>query len=42
MKEFNEFQKSKIEDDIENDFKELLIGIKKLPKSSKGGVYLNL
>ena len=40
MAEFNEFQKSKIEDDIENDFKEALIGIKKLPKSSKGGVYL--
>ena len=40
MTEFNEFQKSKIEDDIENDFKEALIGIKKLPKSSKGGVYL--
>lgn len=40
MTEFNEFQKSKIEEDIENDFKEALIGIKKLPKSSKGGVYL--
>lgn len=40
MAEFDEFQKSKIEDDIENDFKEALIGIKKLPKSSKGGVYL--
>ena len=40
MTEFNEFQKSKIEDDIENDFKDALIGIKKLPKSSKGGVYL--
>ena len=40
MAKFNEFQKSKIEDDIENDFKEALIGIKKLPKSSKGGVYL--
>ena len=40
MAEFNEFQKSKIEEDIENDFKEALIGIKKLPKSSKGGVYL--
>ncbi|MEO7292842.1 MAG: phytoene/squalene synthase family protein [Ginsengibacter sp.] len=32
--------KCAIENDIEKDFKEALIGIKKLPVSSKGGVYL--
>lgn len=32
--------KRKIENEIEQDFKEALIGIKKLPTSSKGGVYL--
>ena len=32
--------KRKIEDEIENDFKDALYGIKKLPSSSKGGVYL--
>ncbi|HEY5463340.1 MAG TPA: phytoene/squalene synthase family protein [Hanamia sp.] len=32
--------KKQIENDIENDFKLALAGIKKLPASSKGGVYL--
>ena len=32
--------KKKIETDIEDDFKTALIGIKMLPYSSKGGVYL--
>ncbi len=40
MTKFSSFTKRKIEDEIEQDFKEALIGIKKLPDSSKGGVYL--
>ena len=40
MLNFDEVQKEKIERDIEGDFNEALIGIKKLPKSSRGGVYL--
>ena len=40
MLNFDEVQKAKIERDIEGDFNEALIGIKKLPKSSRGGVYL--
>lgn len=32
--------KQEIENDIEKDFKEALVGIKLLPSSSKGGVYL--
>ncbi len=32
--------KNEIEEDIQNDFKEAFIGIKKLPATSKGGVYL--
>ena len=32
--------KKEIESEIENDFKQALTGIKKLPPSSKGGVYL--
>lgn len=32
--------KCKIEDDIENDFKEALIGIRLLPENSRRGVYL--
>ena len=40
MLNFDEVQKEKIEKDIEDDFREALIGIKKLPKSSRGGVYL--
>ena len=40
MIDFNEEEKRKIENDIENDFKTALTGIKMLPHSSKGGVYL--
>ncbi len=40
MTRFSSFTKRKIENEIEQDFKEALIGIKKLPSSSKGGVYL--
>ena len=40
MKAFDELEKKKIEDDIENDFKAALLGIKMLPYSSRGGVYL--
>jgi phytoene synthase len=41
--DFNNFcdaDKIKIEMDIEKDFKEALVGIKQLPASSRGGVYL--
>ena len=37
---FNEREKEKIEIDIENEFQSALIGIKKLPASSKKGVFL--
>ena len=37
---FTSYEKREIENEIENDFKEALVGIKKLPPSSKGGVYL--
>ncbi len=37
---FTSQAKREIEADIENDFTEALAGIKKLPASSKGGVYL--
>lgn len=37
---FTAHAKKEIEHEIENDFKEALIGIKKLPRSSRGGVYL--
>jgi phytoene synthase len=37
---FNNKIKSQIETEIENEFKEALIGIKKLPNTSKFGVYL--
>jgi len=37
---FTCYEKREIEKEIENDFKEALVGIKKLPPSSKGGVYL--
>jgi len=37
---FNHNTKKQIEQDIEHDFKYALQGIKKLPSSSKGGVYL--
>ena len=40
MTRFSSSTKLKIENEIEQDFKEALIGIKKLPSSSKGGVYL--
>ncbi len=40
MTRFSSFTKHKIENEIEQDFKEALIGIKKLPSSAKGGVYL--
>lgn len=38
--DFNDSAKREIEKEIEKDFSEALIGIKKLPASSKGGVYL--
>ena len=40
MKQFTTHAKRQIENDIEKDFKHALAGIKKLPSSSKGGVYL--
>jgi len=40
MTEFTLQAKREIEEEIAIDFKEALIGIKKLPVSSKGGVYL--
>ncbi len=40
MTNFSKATKKEIEQDIENDFREALIGIKKLPASAKGGVYL--
>lgn len=40
MDVFNNDCKTKIEKEIETEFKEALIGIKMLPKSSKFGVYL--
>jgi phytoene/squalene synthetase len=40
MYKFDETEKRKIEIDIENDFEKGLIGIKMLPYSSRGGVYL--
>jgi len=40
MEQFTEREKQQIENEIESDFKEALKGIKNLPSSSKGGVYL--
>ena len=40
LREFTKAEKKQIEQDIEYDFKEALVGIKLLPKSSKCGVYL--
>jgi len=40
MTKFTTQTKIEIENEIELDFKEALIGIKKLPSTSKGGVYL--
>jgi 15-cis-phytoene synthase len=37
---FSTHEKEKIQNDIENDFREALIGIKKLPRPSRRGVYL--
>ena len=37
---FSSSAKKEIENEIENDFKNALTGIRKLPPSSKGGVYL--
>ena len=40
LTKFSIHSKQQIESDIENDFKDALYGIKRLPSSSKGGVYL--
>ncbi len=40
IRKFTTQAKKEIESEIENDFKQALAGIKKLPPSSKGGVYL--
>jgi len=40
FKSFTSTEKEKIQEEIESDFKSALIGIKKLPASSKRGVYL--
>lgn len=40
LENFTREEKRKIENEIEKDFKEALAGIKQLPSSSKGGVYL--
>ena len=40
MREFTDEAKKQIEQEIEEDFRMALLGIKKLPPSSKGGVYL--
>ncbi len=40
IRKFTTQAKCQIENEIENDFKDALVGIKKLPPSSKGGVYL--
>lgn len=40
LTQFNNSTKMAIENEIEADFKAALVGIKKLPNSSKGGVYL--
>ncbi len=41
MDSFSQEDKLKIEKDIEKDFNHALVGIKMLPSSSKGGVYLS-
>ena len=41
MNAFSQADKIKIEADIEQDFKDALVGIKMLPGSSRGGVYLS-
>lgn len=40
LTEFSNAEKKKIENDIEQDFAEALIGIKKLPVTARSGVYL--
>ncbi|MDA8956477.1 phytoene/squalene synthase family protein [Flavobacteriales bacterium] len=40
MHNFSELDKLKIEEDIEEDFKKALVGIKMLKSGSRGGVYL--
>lgn len=40
MESFSAETKQQIEEEIEEDFREALIGIKQLPSSSRGGVYL--
>jgi phytoene/squalene synthetase len=40
MDQFDETEKKKIEDDIQKDFDEALIGIRQLPKGAKFGVYV--
>ena len=40
MEEFSKEDKLEIEKDIQKDFEHALIGIKKLPSSSRKGVYL--
>ena len=40
MQQFDDVEKKKIEDDIQKDFDEALIGIKQLPKGAKFGVYV--
>jgi len=41
MNKFSQSDKIKIENDIERDFKDALVGIKMLPKNSRAGVYLS-
>ena len=41
MNSFSQLDKIKIEEDIEQDFKDALVGIKMLPGTSRGGVYLS-
>jgi len=40
LNEFTGSAKKQIEEEIDSDFRTALIGIRKLPRSSKGGVYL--
>ena len=41
MNNFSKADKIRIEEDIEQDFKDALVGVKMLPISSRGGVYLS-
>ncbi len=40
FEQFSAYEKEQIQSDIENDFREALTGIKKLPRPSRRGVYL--